>query len=169
MQGRSVNVKDFGVFGFELLCVKDAGKQHDSSRPLMTLNSHMTHRHTIRPIFTPQGELASRLLGTIDDSKRVSPGDQNRVYASSIKSVDLSISAIASNSYLDESTVSSIVSTLFKGIADVCYHCNDISLSMLVVDISIVSKRLSYDYHPDIIEAVSSRDFENLVLLGNDR
>lgn len=164
LQGRAVRIKDFGVFGFELQCCKENGVPHDSSRPLMTLNSHITHRHLIRPTFTPEGQLLARLLGVRDSNKGLAPADQNQVYSSSIKTVDLSIPEISGGSYLDEATTRNIVSTLFQGIADVCYSCQDFTLNMQVAELNVVSKYLSYTFHGDICQAVSSEAFEKQVI-----
>ena len=115
------------------------------------------------PRFIPEGELNKRLLGIEESSLFHTPNDQNKVYQSSIRCVELDPERIAVGAYLDISVVKSALKALFQGIADVCLNCNDLLLPFDVATIEIVNKRLRYNFGPEIAAKVQSKDFERNV------
>lgn len=164
--GKSVNLKGFGAFSFEIdsshvepaiYSPIDFKKQLDEQR------AERKHVHKIRPCFVVDNKL-KYLLSRFPNKEEISAAkSQNSVYQQGFGMVFCNATPIAAGCYLGKEVVTSAISAITEAIANLTQLGYNLEVDFGFAKVKINNKNLSYTFQQDFSSSLNHTGFESKI------
>jgi len=164
--GKSVNIRGFGAFSFEILSefVKPAVFTNiDFRKTLDDQRAERKHNHKFRPCFLADTQLKTLLTRSKNKEEIVSIKSQNSVYQQGFGMIFCNPTPIATACYLGRETVSSAIQAFVVAVTDLTRLGYDLDLDFGFCRVVIRDKTLSYNYKADLVQQVNNLNFEKKI------
>jgi len=164
--GKSVNLKGFGAFSFEIdsshvepavFSTIDFKKQLDEQR------AERKHIHKIRPCFAVDSKLRYMLSRYPGKEEISAPKSQNSIYQQGFGMIFCNPAPIATASYLGKEVVSSAINAFIEAIANLTQLGHNLNIDFGFCKITIINRSLSYSYRQDFSQTLNQTSFESKI------
>jgi nucleoid DNA-binding protein len=164
--GKSVNLKGFGAFSFEIesslvepaiFSTIDFKKQLDEQR------AERKHVHKIRPCFVVDSKM-KYLLTRYPNKEEISHSkSQNSVYQQGFGMVFCNAGPIAASCYLGKEVVTSAISAFIEAVSNLTQLGYNIDVDFGFAKVKINNKNLSYSYQQTFSSGLNNTAFESKI------
>jgi len=164
--GKSVNLKGFGAFSFEIdsthvqpaiFSTIDFKKQLDEQR------AERKHVHKMRPCFVVDSKL-KYMLSRYHNKEEIScPKSQNSIYQKGFGMIFCNPTPIAAASYLGKEAVTSAIQAFVEAVANLTQLGRDLDINFGFCRIRIADRNLSYTYRQDFGAILNHTSFESKI------
>jgi len=164
--GKSVNLKGFGAFSFEIdsshvqpamFSTIDFKKQLDDQR------AERKHVHKIRPCFVADSKFKYQLSRFDNKEELSAPKSQNSVYQQGFGMVFCNPAPIATAAYLGKETVDSAIKTFVEAVSNLTQLGHNLDIDFGFCKVKIVNRNLSYNYKQDFSQTLNQTAFESKI------
>ncbi|EGR32336.1 hypothetical protein IMG5_087370, partial [Ichthyophthirius multifiliis] len=170
LEGNSLNLHNFGIFGFEIC--------QDTSRPTIHSNlceiakdfqnniSDRLHKHRMRPFFAPDKNLKNALVRYPGKEEIQDSNSQYSVFQQGNNVKFCNASIIAQACHFDKELVQNSLNAFNQALIDVVIKKFDVLLDFDFVVIKIKNRDIKYSFNLDFQNILNTKifDFENLQL-----
>jgi len=164
--GKSVNLKGFGAFSFEIdsshvepaiFSTIDFKKQLDEQR------AERKHVHKIRPCFVVDSKM-KYLLTRYPNKEEISHAkSQNSVYQQGFGMVFCNAGPIAASCYLGKEVVTSAIAAFVEAVSNLTQLGYNLDIDFGFAKVKINNKNLSYSYKQDFSSGLNQTAFESKI------
>jgi len=164
--GKSVNLKGFGAFSFEvdssnvqpaMFSTIDFKKQLDEQR------AERKHVHKIRPCFVADSKLKYFLSRFANKEEITCPKSQNSIYQQGFGMVFCNPCPIATASYLGKEAVSSAIQAFIEAVANLTQLGYNLDIDFGFCKVMINNRNLAYTYKQDFVQTLNMTSFESKI------
>jgi len=164
--GKSVNVKGFGAFSFEIdsshvqpaiFSTIDFKKELDEQR------AERKHVHKLRPCFVVDSKLKYMLSRYPGKEEITAPKSQNSIYQQGFGMVFCNAAPISTACYLGKEVVSSAIQAFIEAVANLTQLGYNLDIDFGFCKIKIVNRNLSYSYKQDFAQTLNQTSFESKI------
>jgi len=162
--GKSVNLKGFGAFSFEIdssnvepaiFSTIDFKKQLDEQR------AERKHIHKLRPCFVVDSKL-KYLLSRFPNKEEITvPKSQNTVYQQGFGMIFCNAGPIAAASYLGKEVVTSAIQAFIEAVANLTQLGHSIDIDFGFCRVKITNRNLTYAYLKSFGQGLNQTSFES--------
>jgi len=162
--GKSVNLKGFGAFSFEIdssnvepaiFSTIDFKKQLDEQR------AERKHVHKLRPCFVVDSKL-KYLLSRFPNKEEITvPKSQNTVYQQGFGMIFCNAGPIAAASYLGKEVVTSAIQAFIEAVANLTQLGHSLDINFGFCRVKIVNRNLTYSYVKNFSQDLNQTTFES--------
>jgi len=162
--GKSVNLKGFGAFSFEIdssnvepaiFSTIDFKKQLDEQR------AERKHVHKLRPCFVVDSKL-KYLLSRFPNKEEITvPKSQNTVYQQGFGMIFCNPGPIAAASYLGKEVVTSGIQAFIEAVANLTQLGHSLDIDFGFCRVKIVNRSLTYNYVKSFGKELNQTTFES--------
>jgi len=162
--GKSVNLKGFGAFSFEIdsshvepaiYSTIDFKKQLDEQR------AERKHVHKLRPCFVVDSKL-KYLLSRFPNKEEVTvTKSQNTVYQQGFGMIFCNAGPIAAASYLGKEVVTSAINAFVEAVCNLTQLGHSMDINFGFCRVKIVNRNLTYSYIKDFASGLNQTSFES--------
>jgi len=164
--GKSVNVKGFGAFSFEIDSshVEPAQfSQIDFKKQLDEQRAERKHVHKMRPCFIVDSKM-KYLLSRYPNKEEISfAKSQNTVYQQGFGMVFCNATPIAASCYLGKEVVTSAINAFIEAVANLTQLGHNLDIDFGFARVKINNKNLSYTYQQNFSGSLNSTAFESKI------
>jgi len=163
---KSVNIRGFGAFSFEISSEHVKPAMHTSIDFRKTLDEQRferKHNHKFRPCFVVDPALKNLLTRYPGKEEITSTKSQNSVYQKGFGMIFCNPTPIAAASYLGKETVSSAIQAFVQAVTDLTRLGYSLVLDFDFCKIKIVDKDFSYSYASDLVGDINQAKFETKI------
>jgi nucleoid DNA-binding protein len=162
--GKSVNLKGFGAFSFEvdsthvqpaMFSTIDFKKQLDEQR------AERKHVHKIRPCFVADSKLKYFLSRFANKEEISAPKSQNSIYQQGFGMVFCNPGPIAAASYLGKETVAAAIQAFIEAVGNLTQLGYSLDIDFGFCKVKINNRNLSYNYKQDFSTTLNKTAFES--------
>jgi len=164
--GKSVNLKGFGAFSFEI----DSSNVQpamfstiDFKKPLDDQRSERKHVHKMRPCFAVDSKLRYLLTRYNNKEELISTKSQNSIYQQGFGMVFCNAGPIAAGAYLGKEAVQSAIQAFVEAVANLTQLGHNLDIDFGFCKVKISNKNLSYTYKQDFSYGLNSTGFESKI------
>jgi nucleoid DNA-binding protein len=164
--GKSVNLKGFGAFSFEIdsshvqpamFSTIDFKKQLDDQR------AERKHVHKIRPCFAADSKLKNQLSRFANKEELSAPKSQNSIYQQGFGMVFCNPAPIATAAYLGKEAVDSAIKAFIEAVSNLTQLGYNLDIDFGFCKVKIVNRNLSYNYKQDFSSTLNQTTFESKI------
>jgi len=164
--GRSVNVKRFGSFTFDIETElpRIAQKSHSMTTNNFDLDDQRLdrkHVHNVRPCFVVDEFLQPHLIHYAGKEEILPPKSQKSVYQKGFRMIYCNPVPIAAACLLGKEVVNDALNTIFLAIVDLIKYNKNLNLNFGFCRLSIVNKGLKVTFAQDYSASCKDKTFEN--------
>eukprot|EP00350_Pseudokeronopsis_sp_OXSARD2_P012360 CAMPEP_0170541276 /NCGR_PEP_ID=MMETSP0211-20121228/1045_1 /TAXON_ID=311385 /ORGANISM="Pseudokeronopsis sp., Strain OXSARD2" /LENGTH=181 /DNA_ID=CAMNT_0010843937 /DNA_START=126 /DNA_END=671 /DNA_ORIENTATION=- len=161
-QGKSVNVKNFGAFTFDIATElpRIATKTISPYNDLNDQRMERKHVHTVKPAFVVDQSLQMHLARYHGKEQIVPAKSQNSIFQKGFRMIYCNPVPIASACLLGTDVVKDILSTYFLAIIDLIKYGQDLDLQFGFCNISLRGRALKANFSPSFTSSISDKIFE---------
>jgi len=162
--GKSVNLKGFGAFSFEIdssnvepaiFSTIDFKKQLDEQR------AERKHVHKLRPCFVVDSKLRYLLSRFPNKEEITVPKSQNTVYQQGFGMIFCNPGPIAAASYLGKEVVTSAINAFIEAVANLTQLGHSLDIDFGFCRVKIVNRNLTYSYGKNFSQGLNQTSFES--------
>jgi len=162
--GKSVNLKGFGAFSFEIdsssvepaiFSTIDFKKQLDEQR------AERKHVHKLRPCFVVDSKLKYYLSRFPNKEEITVPKSQNTVYQQGFGMIFCNAGPIAAASYLGKEVVTSAIQAFVEAVGNLTQLGHSLDINFGFCRVKIVNRNLSYNYLKNFAQGLNQTSFES--------
>jgi len=162
--GKSVNLKGFGAFSFEIdssnvepaiFSTIDFKKQLDEQR------AERKHVHKLRPCFVVDSKLRYLLSRFPNKEEITVPKSQNTVYQQGFGMIFCNPGPIAAASYLGKEVVTSAIQAFIEAVANLTQLGHSLDINFGFCSVKIVNRNLTYSYVKNFSHGLNQTSFES--------
>jgi len=162
--GKSVNLKGFGAFSFEIdssnvepaiFSTIDFKKQLDEQR------AERKHVHKLRPCFVVDSKLRYLLSRFPNKEEITVPKSQNTVYQQGFGMIFCNPGPIAAASYLGKEVVTSGIQAFIEAVANLTQLGHSLNIDFGFCNVKIVNRNLTYSYRKTFGSELNQTSFES--------
>jgi nucleoid DNA-binding protein len=164
--GKSVNLKGFGAFSFEIdsshvqpamFSTIDFKKQLDDQR------AERKHVHKIRPCFAADSKLKNQLSRFSNKEELSAPKSQNSIYQQGFGMVFCNAAPIATAAYLGKEVVDSAIKAFVEAVSNLTQLGYTLDINFGFCKVKIVNRNLTYSYTQDFSSTLNQTSFESKI------
>jgi len=164
--GKSVNLKGFGAFSFEIdsthvqpavFSTIDFKKQLDEQR------AERKHVHKMRPCFIVDSKLKYVLSRFPGKEEVTVPKSQNSIYQQGFGMVFCNPAPVAAASYLGKEAVNAAIQAFIEAVANLTQLGHNLDIDFGFCKVKIVNRSLSYSYRQDFSHSLNQTGFESKI------
>jgi nucleoid DNA-binding protein len=164
--GKSVNLKGFGAFSFEIdsshvqpamFSTIDFKKQLDDQR------AERKHVHKMRPCFVVDSKLKYQLSRFPNKEELTSAKSQNSIYQQGFGMVFCNPAPIATASYLGKEAVDSAIKAFIEAVSNLTQLGYNLDIDFGFCKVKIVNRNLTYTYKQDFSQTLNETNFESKI------
>jgi len=164
--GKSVNVKGFGAFSFEIDSshVEPAQfSQIDFKKQLDEQRAERKHVHKIRPCFIVDSKM-KYLLTRYPNKEEISfSKSQNTVYQQGFGMVFCNAGPIAASCYLGKEVVTSALNAFIEAVANLTQLGYNLDIDFGFAKVKINNKNLTYNFNQNFSGSLNQTAFESKI------
>ena len=162
--GKSVNIKGFGSFSFEIdsshvqpamFSTIDFKKQLDEQR------AERKHVHKIRPCFIVDQKLRYYLTRSPNKEEISAPRSQNSIYQKGFGTIFCNPTPVATASYIGKEAVASAIQAFIEAVSNLTQLGYSLNIDFGFCVIKINNRNLSYTYRQDFSSSLNQTAFES--------
>jgi len=162
--GKSVNLKGFGAFSFEIdsshvqpaiFSTIDFKKQLDEQR------AERKHVHKLRPCFAVDSKLKYFLSRFANKEELIAPKSQNSIYQQGFGMVFCNPAPIAAACYLGKEVVASAIQAFIEAVGNLTQLGYNLDIDFGFCKLKINNRNLSYNYKQDFSYTLNKTGFES--------
>lgn len=164
--GKSVNIRGFGAFTFEIessLVQPAMFTTVDFRKDLDEQRSERKHNHKFRPCFVVDPQLKVLLSRYPGKEEISSTKSQNSIYQQGFGMIFCNAAPIAAASYLGKEVVSSAIQAFVTAVIDLTRLGYDMNIDLGFCKVRISGKNLSYAYRSDFVGQLNHTSFEKKI------
>jgi len=164
--GKSVNLKGFGAFSFEIdsshvepaiFSTIDFQKQLDEQR------AERKHVHKIRPCFVVDTKL-KYMLSRYPGKEEISAAkSQNSIYQQGFGMIFCNSAPISTAAYLGKEVVTSAIQAFVEAVANLTQLGHNLNIDFGFCRVTITNRNLSYSYKQDFSQTLNQTSFESKI------
>lgn len=162
--GKSVNLKGFGAFSFEIdsSSVEPAiFSTIDFKKQLEEQRAERKHVHKLRPCFVVDSKL-KYLLSRFPNKEEITvPKSQNTVYQQGFGMIFCNPGPIAAASYLGKEVVTSAINAFIEAVANLTQLGHSLDINFGFCRVKIVNRNLTYSYVKNFNHELNQTSFES--------
>jgi nucleoid DNA-binding protein len=164
--GKSVNLKGFGAFSFEIdsshvepaiYSTIDFKKQLDEQR------AERKHVHKIRPCFVADDKFKYLLTRFPNKEELTVPKSQRNVYQQGFGMIFCNPTPIAAACYLGKETVASAIQAFVEAVQNLTQLGYSLDIDFGFCKVKINNRSLSYNYKTDFSSSLNQTSFESKI------
>jgi len=164
--GKSVNLKGFGAFSFEVdsSCVQPAiFSTIDFKKQLDDQRAERKHVHKIRPCFAADSKLKYYLSRYANKEELITPKSQNSIYQQGFGMIFCNPAPIAAASYLGKEAVTSAIQAFIEAVTNLTQLGHNLDIDFGFCKIKINNRNLAYTYKQDFSSSLNQVSFESKI------
>jgi len=164
--GKSVNLKGFGAFSFEIdsshvqpamFSTIDFKKQLDVQR------AERKHVHKMRPCFAVDSKLKYQLSRYPGKEELSASKSQNSIYQQGFGMVFCNPAPIATAAYLGKEAVDSAIKAFVEAVSNLTQLGYNLDIDFGFCKVKIVNRNLTYSYKQDFSQTLNDTAFESKI------
>jgi len=164
--GKSVNLKGFGSFSFEIdsshvqpamFSTIDFKKQLDEQR------AERKHVHKIRPCFVVDSKLRYFLSRFPNKEEISAPKSQNSIYQKGFGTIFCNPGPIAAASYLGKEAVASAIQAFIEAVSNLTQLGHSLDIDFGFCRVKINNRNLTYTFKQDFSGSLNQTAFESKI------
>jgi len=164
--GKSVNLRGFGAFSFEVqsaLVEPAIFTTVDFKKDLDQQRAERKHVHKIRPCFVVDSKLKYYLSRYPGKEEISSTKSQHSIYQQGFGMIFCNPGPIAAGCYLAKEVVQSAIQAFVAGVWDLTQLGHDLVIDFGFCTLKIIDKNLSYTFKSDFVTNVNDTKFEHKI------
>ena len=161
--GRSVNVKNFGCFTFNVQTElpKIADRAISPKMDIFTKRLERSNIHHLKPVFVVDPRISYHLV-RYPGKEEISPAiSQHSVYQKGFRTIYANPVPVANGAAMGKDVTQDALNTMFRAIVDLIKYDKNVDLAMGFCNIRMVGKTVSYVFRDDLTKSVGAPTFEH--------
>ena len=163
LAGRSVNVKGFGAFTYDVTTElpKIANRNTSPKIDLFTQRIQRKNIHHMKPVFVVDQGLQYELIRH-HGKEQISPAiSQHSIYQKGFRGIYANPVPVANGACLGKDVVQDALRTLWLAIKDLIKYDKNVDLAFGFCNVRIINKSLSYVFLDELTQTVGAPEFEH--------
>jgi nucleoid DNA-binding protein len=164
--GKSVNLKGFGAFSFEIDSTHVEPAMYstiDFKRDLDEQRAERKHVHKVRPCFVVDSKFKYMLSRYPGKEELSNPKSQNSIYQQGFGMVFCNPTPIAAACYLGKETVQAAINAFVEAVGNLTQLGYNLDINFGFARVSINNKNLTYKYVTDFSRTMNKSSFESKI------
>lgn len=163
LAGKSVNMRGFGAFSFEVHSdTKKAAifTTQDFRKELHEQRAERKHVHTTRPCFVVDQKIKYLLSRYPGKEEITTTKSQHSIYQQGFGMIFCNAGPISAGCYLAKEVVASAHDAFIKAVGDLIKLGQSLVIDFGFLKVRVVDKDMSYNFKPDFVDALNHTNFE---------
>ncbi|KAL4498427.1 hypothetical protein ABPG72_013233 [Tetrahymena utriculariae] len=163
LDGKGVNMRDFGAFTFEIFSDTVKPAQHsnfDIAKDLNEQRADRKHVHRIRPCFVPDKKFRYSLARYAGKEEISAPKSQHSIYQKGFSMMFCNAGPIAASCYLGKDVVSSAHNAFIQAVSDLTTLGHGLNIDFGFVKVYVQDRDLRYSYNQNFANTLNNKNFE---------
>ena len=161
--GRSVNVKNFGCFTFNVQTElpKIADRAISPKMDIFTKRAERSNIHHLKPVFCVDPKIQYHLT-RYPGKEEISPAfSQHSIYQKGYRTIYANPVPVANGACMGADVTKDALNTMFRAIVDLIKYDKNIDLAMGFCNVRMVGKTLSVVFANDLVREIKAPQFES--------
>lgn len=164
--GRSINVKNFGCFTFNVQTElpKIADRAISPKMDIFTKRIERKNIHHLKPVFVVDPVIQYHLV-RYPGKEEISPAiSQHSIYQKGFRTIYANPVPVANGACMGTDVTKDALNTLFRAIVDLIKYDKNVDLAMGFCNVRMVGKTLSVVFRQDLVKEVKAPVFEQQMI-----
>ena len=160
--GRSVNVKNFGCFTYNVQTElpKIADRAISPKMDIFTKRLERSNIHHLKPVFVIDPKIQYHLV-RFNGKEQISPAiSQHSIYQKGFRTIYANPVPVAGGACMGKDVTVDTLETLFRAIVDLIKYDKSIDLSFGFANIRMINRKLSFVFKDSLCKEIKAPNFE---------